>query len=88
MNGLITKIHVDALDEGVFLGAIFLELGSRRVKFDARPSDAIALALGNSAPIFVARDVIEGAAIRADQAANRLDSLLQTDRDGKDPLKL
>jgi hypothetical protein len=43
---------------------VFLRQGSREIHIDARPSDAIALAIGNRVPIYVSRQVLERAGVK------------------------
>src|SRR5262249_44164334 len=64
MGGEVVKVHVDDLKGNTFVGRVFVWTGERLVDVDARPSDAIALALGNRAPIFVAKRVFDAAGIR------------------------
>jgi uncharacterized protein len=60
----ITKIQVTALTDNTFYGRIhFRKEGFQEMDIDARPSDAIALAIRYKAPIFVHKDVYESAAI-------------------------
>jgi uncharacterized protein len=59
----IVRVQVDDLKDNTYLGTIFLRSKGRAFEVDARPSDAIALALGNKAPIYVARGVIKVAAV-------------------------
>jgi uncharacterized protein len=59
LGGEIVKIHVDDLKGDTFVGTVYVKKGDRLSHFDARPSDAIALAVGNSAPIFVSKAVID-----------------------------
>lgn len=60
----VTKIQVTSLSENTFYGRIhFKKEGIEDMDIDARPSDAIALALRYKAPIFVHKDVYESAAI-------------------------
>jgi len=63
MGGRLTKVQVDKLEEGVFYGSIYMLFKGEVIRFDARPSDAIALAVGNDVPIYVASQVIEQAGI-------------------------
>jgi bifunctional DNase/RNase len=63
VGGQLLKVQVDDLKDGTFLGSIFIRAGNRVVELDARPSDAIALAIGNRVPIFVSCRVIAAAAI-------------------------
>ena len=53
------EIVVTDLKENTFFALIHLNISGERVAIDARPSDAIALALRASAPIFVEESVIE-----------------------------
>lgn len=57
-----TRVVVDGLADNTFRASIYLRAGGdEERRLDARPSDAIALALRAGAPIFVARDVLERA---------------------------
>jgi bifunctional DNase/RNase len=57
----VRKIVVCDLQENTFYALIYLELNGGTVAIDARPSDAIALALRTRAPIFVEDTVIDNA---------------------------
>lgn len=59
LGGEILKIHVDDLKGDTFVGTVFVKRGDKISHYDARPSDSIALAVGNKVPIFVSRAVIE-----------------------------
>jgi bifunctional DNase/RNase len=59
LHAEILQVQVDKLDHGVFFGTVIVVQDDRVFPLDARPSDAIALALGAKAPIYVARKVIE-----------------------------
>jgi bifunctional DNase/RNase len=63
LGGEVVRISVTEMREGTFYARILIERGSEEIELDARPSDAIALALRSKAPIFVADDVIEASAI-------------------------
>jgi len=54
----LVRVQVDDLRSGVFVGSVFIRQGARVVELDARPSDAIALAVGNKIPIYVADHVV------------------------------
>lgn len=61
----VTKVQVTSLSDNTFYGRVFFKKeGIEDLEIDARPSDAIALSLRYKAPIFVHKDVYEGAAIR------------------------
>jgi uncharacterized protein len=57
----IQKIVVSDLKENTFYALIYLNIGGEVMAIDARPSDAIALALRARAPIFVEDKVIDSA---------------------------
>jgi bifunctional DNase/RNase len=64
LGGKLVKVHVDSLRSNTFIGRVFLRQEGRSFDVDARPSDAIALAIGNRVPIFVATRVFEEAGMR------------------------
>ena len=57
----LQKIVVSDLQDNTFYALIYLSLANDTVAIDARPSDAIALALRTRAPIFVEETVIDHA---------------------------
>ncbi len=61
LNATVEKIVVCDLQENTFYALIYLTLGGNTLAIDARPSDAIALALRTRAPIFVEESVIDNA---------------------------
>jgi bifunctional DNase/RNase len=61
LRASVQKIVVCDLQENTFYALIYLTLNGETVAIDARPSDAIALALRTRAPIFVEEGVIDHA---------------------------
>ena len=61
LNASLEKVVVCEVKDSTFYALMHLRLPAGRVVVDARTSDAIALALRASAPIFVDEDVIEEA---------------------------
>jgi bifunctional DNase/RNase len=57
----VEKIVISDLKESTFFARIHVRQGDNAVAIDARPSDAIALALRANAPIFVLRSVLDKA---------------------------
>ena len=57
----VEKIVISDLKESTFFAVIHVRQGEDSVSIDARPSDAIALALRANAPIFVLRSVLDKA---------------------------
>jgi bifunctional DNase/RNase len=61
LRASVQKIVVCDLQENTFYALIYLALNGATVAIDARPSDAIALALRTRAPIFVEDAVLDNA---------------------------
>jgi hypothetical protein len=61
LDGRVDRIVVSDLKENTFYAVVHLTVRGERVAVDARPSDAIALALRTRAPILVEELVIENA---------------------------
>ncbi len=61
LGATVEKIVISDLRESTFFAVIHLRQGELAVPVDARPSDAIALALRANAPIFVLRSVLDKA---------------------------
>ena len=72
VHAALVKVQVDAVRDDTFIGSIYLRIEGRIVKLDARPSDAIALALGSHVPIFVAQGVIDHAGLNWDDLQRQL----------------
>ena len=77
LGAQVEKIVISDLKESTFFAVIHVQHGGQSVGIDARPSDAIALALRTEAPIFVLRSVLDKA-----QAAE-----LATDANDEERLK-
>jgi bifunctional DNase/RNase len=61
LNARVTRVVVGALHEDTFHATIWMDQAGEVVALDARPSDAIALALRSDCPIFVSKEVLEHA---------------------------
>ncbi len=57
LGASVERMVVDSLQDNTFFASIYLRREGRELRLDARPSDAIALALRTGAPIFVTDDV-------------------------------
>ncbi len=64
LGGKLVRVQIDGVREETFVGSIYVERGGQIMELDARPSDAIALALGRGAPILVHKSVVLKAAIK------------------------
>jgi bifunctional DNase/RNase len=61
MKATVREITVNELKSNTFYAIITLEAGGQVIQIDSRPSDAIALALRTSAPVFVDEKVLDAA---------------------------
>src|SRR5271163_3180909 len=59
LNAEVRKVVVSELRDDTFYAVIWMDHGGETVTMDARPSDAIALALRWDCPIYVNRTVLE-----------------------------
>ena len=78
LQGRVERVVVWALKENTFYALIYLDAGlSEPVAVDARPSDAIALALRAKAPIFVEEEVLVATSRETGAGAEGIDRLRQ-----------
>ena len=70
LNARVTRVVVGALREDTFHATIWMDHGGEIVALDARPSDAIALALRSDCPIFVSKQVFDHARRASDGASS------------------
>lgn len=59
LDGRLERVTVNDFQDNTFYARLHIRTGERMVIIDARPSDAIALALKHNAPITVARTVMD-----------------------------
>jgi hypothetical protein len=63
MGATISHVMVNELKNDTFYARIVMNVNGQRMEIDARPSDAIALAVRVNAPLFVAEEVMSAASI-------------------------
>jgi len=68
MGAKISHIMVSELKNDTFYARIVMDIDGKSLEIDARPSDAIALAVRVNAPLFVAEEVMEAASIIPEQS--------------------
>jgi len=61
LGGRLQKVIINDLHDGTFFALLFVEQDDDVLEIDARPSDAIALAVAEDIPIFVEEHVLESA---------------------------
>jgi len=82
MNTQLEKIVISELRDDTFFAVLWLRQGEEMITLDARPSDAIALALRADCPIYVSEQVLQSAKLNMSgppegQAANELRDWLE-----------
>ncbi len=77
LDARVTRVVINDLRDSTFFAQIRVlinrEGGDRMLELDARPSDAIALALRTDAPIFVAQSVLDQAQTITPEAGDEQD---------------
>ena len=71
MKGRIERVVVTELKDNTFYAKIEIEVDSRRVEIDARPSDAIAIAVRTSTLVYVEESVLRSAGDFPDSGSAR-----------------
>jgi uncharacterized protein len=61
LNSELEKIVITEIKDDTFYAVLWLRQGDEPITIDARPSDAIALALRTDCPIFVTEQVLQSA---------------------------
>ncbi|BAZ01529.1 hypothetical protein NIES37_55320 [Tolypothrix tenuis PCC 7101] len=69
-NLTLDKVIIHSLQKDTFYAALVVKQGETTKEIDARPSDAIAIALRTNAPIWVMEEVIADASIPVDRDAD------------------
>jgi bifunctional DNase/RNase len=87
LNAVVQKVVVSGLRDDTFYAVIWMNQNGETVALDARPSDAIALALRWDCPIFASRTVLDNAkqmaegsqSVDSDEARRWLENLNDDD---------
>lgn len=73
MGATISHVVVNELKNDTFYARIVMDVDGNSLEIDARPSDAIALSVRVSAPLFVSDEVMELASITPEVGLDELD---------------
>lgn len=65
LNAELERVVITELKNDTFLAVLWLKQANETITIDARPSDAIALALRADCPIFVAEQVMQSAKLNS-----------------------
>ncbi len=66
LGSKVSRVEITDVADGTYYAMLVLERGGVHLDLDARPSDALALAVRTGAPIFVAPHVLEQNALSDD----------------------
>jgi bifunctional DNase/RNase len=69
----VERIVIHSLQDNTFYAVITVRQGETKKELDARPSDAIAIALRTDSPIWVMEEVVADASIAVDRDADEAD---------------
>ena len=81
LDAEIQKITVTGLKNNTFYAALTLLRDGQEIEVDARPSDALALAVRTDAPIFAADDLIDENAIEFEHEVDDTEDVVERFRD-------
>jgi uncharacterized protein len=70
LNAHVDKVVVSELRDDTFYATIWMHQDGELVTMDARPSDALALALRSDCPIYVSRQVLDNSKLTTNGAQN------------------
>lgn len=88
LGASVTRVVVSDLKDDTFLATVWMEQNGEAIAVDARPSDAIALALRTDCPIYVSKRVLgrtrqnaveAGANVNAEELRRWLENLNEDD---------
>ena len=87
LGAAVDHIIIDNMKEDTFYARIFLRVNDKMLEVDSRPSDALALAVRISAPIYVGESIMEKAGILLDrETGNVIPQALKAVEDSTKPV--
>jgi len=75
LGARVTEVVVNNMESDVYYALVTLQYGEATMQIDARPSDAIALAVRAEIPIFVEEDVLAQYAVSVSNSSDDEDKL-------------
>ena len=83
LGAQVDSVIVNDLTDDTFYARILLNVNGERIEIDARPSDAIALAVRVQVPIFAEDSVLEKAGVQLDQEGQPVERTSQQEPTSK-----
>ena len=81
LEATVERIEVTDLKDNTYFALIYLRVDGRQLTIDARPSDAISLALRTKSPIYVAKKVLEASSVLQQMEEGKEQDLSNVSRD-------
>jgi len=81
LGAAVEWVEVTDLRENTYFALIYLRVNGRQFTIDARPSDAISLALRTKSPIYVAKKVLEASSVLQQMEEGKEQDLSNVSRD-------
>ena len=75
------RVSINELRDNTFYASITISIAGSELEIDSRPSDALALAVRVSAPIFVAEEVIDESSIEFEQGLEDNEQVVEKFKD-------
>ncbi len=66
LNAVLSRIEINDLKDNTFFAKLILGKGNEEIIVDARPSDALALAVRQKCPVYIAESIIDAAGVSID----------------------
>jgi uncharacterized protein len=63
VDAILTEVYIYKLIEGIFYSKVVFQIENKTIELDSRTSDAVALAVRTSAPIYTSEDILSSAGI-------------------------
>lgn len=79
MGGEVERVVINGLEKQTYFAKIVLEVEGDLVEVDSRPSDAIALAVRTSAPIYISEDVMDQAGMEPEEEMTLTEGVVASD---------
>ena len=81
LDATVERVEVTDLKDNTYFALIYLRVDGRQLQIDARPSDAISLALRTKSPIYVAKKVLEASSVLQQMEEGKDQDLSNVSRD-------
>jgi bifunctional DNase/RNase len=81
LGAVVEWVEVTDLKDNTYFALVYLRSGEQQLAVDARPSDAVSLALRTKSPIYVAKKVLEASSVLQQMEEGKEQDLSNVSRD-------